>query len=135
MSEKHTPDPSEPDSAWQYASWGAEPTNIHVTVNTKEPEEPAWDWSWLGLRDNAWTALLGFWPGAIWARVLTQVHTEQGLAGAWFMGGAGVVVAVTRFVQRRTWTRRTAVWTAVFGVVLALPAFDGLVFVLTGGSR
>jgi len=135
MSENHIPDPSEPDSAWQYASWGAEPTNIHVTVTTEKPEEPAWDWSWLNLWTNSWTAALGFWPGAIWARVLGDVHAQQSLDGAWFMGGASVLVTAVRFGQRRSWIRRTVLWIAVLGCIFALPVFDAMVNVLTGGGR
>lgn len=126
-----TPDPP---NYPPYASWGPEP-EIHVHVTTEKADEARWDFAWLHLPANLWTAALGFWPGAIWARVLGDVHEQQSLAGAWFMGGAGVVVAVTRFVQRRTWSRRTAVWIAVIGVILALPAFTSVVNILTGGVR
>jgi hypothetical protein len=108
---------------------------LHVTVTTEEPEEPRWDFSWLNIPANAWTALLGFWPGVIWARVLHDVLTEQNASGAWFMAGSAIVVTGIRFYQRRTWTRRTLLWAAVLGCALSLPIFDGLVHVLTGGGR
>jgi hypothetical protein len=112
-----------------------EPPDIHVYFTTDKPEEPHWDFSWMQLSTNAWTAALAFIPANIWAKVLNDVHTQQDLSGAFFMAGAGVVVTVTRFVQKRTWTRRTLVWISVLGAIFALPVFSAMVHVLTGGGR
>jgi hypothetical protein len=117
-----------------YASWGPEP-EVHVHITAEKAEEPAWDWRWLQLGVNAGTAALAYLPAIVWARVLTDVHTQQGLAGAWFMAGGAVVVSVTRFVQKRNWTRRTLVWVAVLGGTFALPVFAEMVNILTGGAR
>lgn len=134
MSENAAPPPDYPPP---YAPWGPA-LEVHVTVTTEAPEKPAeprWDFSWLNFPTNAWTALLGFWPGTVWARVLNDVLIEQDASGAWTMAGAAIVVTGLRFYQVRTWTRRTLLWAAVLGCALSLPIFDGLVHVLTGGGR
>lgn len=130
-------DTPEPPYYPPYAPWGPEP-EVHVTVITEAPEKPAeprWDFSWLHVSTNLWTALLAFWPGTVWARVLHDVLTEQDASGAWTMAGAAVLVAGIRFYQLRTWTRRTLLWAAVIGCALSLPVFEGLVTALTGGAR
>lgn len=135
MNDHDIPDPPEPNYPPRYASWGPEPTNIHVTVSPEKVEEPAWDWRWLQLGINAGTAALAYLPAIVWAKVLNDVLAQQGLNGAWTMGAAGVLVTAIRFGQRRTWTRRTMVWIAVLGCVFALPVFNAMVNVLTGSGR
>jgi hypothetical protein len=130
-------DTSEPSNYPPYASWSPDPeVHVHITTEAAEkPQEPAWDWSWMQLTTNAWTAALAFIPANIWAKVLNDVHTQQDPSGAFFMAGAAVVVTSVRFYQRRNWMRRTLVWVAVLGAVFALPVFTAMVHVLTGGGR
>lgn len=127
-------DTPEPPNYPPYASWSPDP-EVHVHITTDKPEEPAWDWSWMQLTTDAWTAALAFIPANIWAKVLHDVATQQGLDGAWFMGGASILVTAVRFGQRRNWMRRTMLWIAVLGCIFALPVFDAMVHVLTGGGR
>lgn len=123
----------EPPNYPPYASW-SEP-EVHVHITPEKPEEPGWDFSWMQLSTNAWTAALAFIPANIWAKVLNDVHTQQDLSGAFFMAGAAVVVTSVRFYQRRNWMRRTMLWIAVLGAVFALPVFSAMVHVLTGGGQ
>jgi hypothetical protein len=112
-----------------------EPPDIHIHFTADKPEEPRWDFSWMNLSTNVWTAALAFVPANIWARVLHDVHVQQGLAGAFFMAGAAVTATGVRFAQKHAWTRRTLLWIAVLGAVFALPVFAAMVDLLTGGGR
>lgn len=124
----------EPPNYPPYASWSPDP-EVHVHITTDKPEEPRWDFSWLNIPTNLWTAALAFVPANLWAKVLHDIATQQGSDGAWFMGAAGVLATAVRFGQRRTWTRRTMLWIALLGCVFALPVFSAMVNVLTGGGR
>ncbi|MET9510777.1 hypothetical protein ABZX62_20345 [Streptomyces flavidovirens] len=116
-----------------YNAW-AEP-EIHVHLTSETAEESRWDFGWIQPWTNTWTAALAFVPANLWASVITDVRVTQSLGGAWVIGGVGFTVAVVRFVQQRTWPRRTLLWIAVLGAFLALPVFSSLVTVMTGGGR
>ncbi|MEV1096466.1 hypothetical protein AB0I87_13475 [Streptomyces sp. NPDC049952] len=128
MTETPPPPNYPPNSAW------TEP-EIHVHFAPEPAEESRWDFSWIQPWTNTWTATLAFVPASLWASVIHDVHEVQSLGGAWFMAGAGLAIAVARFVQKRSWPRRTLVWIAVLGAFLSLPVFSTLVDVMTGGAR
>ncbi|MBL1104925.1 hypothetical protein JK361_10015 [Streptomyces sp. 5-8] len=110
-------------------------THVHVRFTHDEPEKSRWDWSWLQLGKNLGAIGCAWIPANIWAVTLNDVQCEQSAAGAWVMGGALLTVTVIRFIQYRGFLNRFFVWTAVLGMVLALPVFTAVVDVMTGGGR
>ncbi|MDC2953367.1 hypothetical protein PO587_02735 [Streptomyces gilvifuscus] len=128
------PDP--PDYPPYSTGWGGpEETHVHVHLTQDEPETKRWDLSWIQPGKNLGAIGCAWIPANIWAATLNDVTREQGVSGAWVMGGFALTVAVIRLVQNRRFFHRFLVWTAVLGMVLALPVFTTVVDVMTGGGR
>ncbi|MGW4437034.1 hypothetical protein ACWELO_14925 [Streptomyces sp. NPDC004596] len=110
-------------------------THVHVHFTSDEPEMSRWDWSWLQIGKNLGALACAWVPATIWAATLHDVQRGQSAGGAWVMRRVVLTVTVIRFVQHRGFFNRFFVWTAVLGVVLALPVFKAVVTVMTGGGR
>ncbi|MFF3558950.1 hypothetical protein ACFYXS_02760 [Streptomyces sp. NPDC002574] len=128
MTDNKTPDPPEPSG---YAAWTEPEIHVHLT----HTEESRWDFSWMKIGKNLGAATAAFIPANIWASALHDVQREQSIEGAWFMAGAGLVIALVRFAHHRGFFSRTLLWIAVLGGFLALPVFSSVVDIMTGGGR
>jgi hypothetical protein len=128
------------------------PHGADVSVVEAEPGRPWWRPAYT-LRTAILTAAglvplpsIGA-PAAHWALTLGDVAAEQSMGGAWVIAAAAVggALANDRRVRNRPgrwddeehawrpgWLARALLCAAISGAALALPLFDGLVYVLTG---
>ncbi|MFI5979172.1 hypothetical protein [Streptomyces sp. NPDC051452] len=124
--------PPRPDYPPYSTGWADPETHVHVHLTNDEPQEDRWDFSWLQVGRNTKAIVVSIVTSPWWAAALRDVHKEQGMAGAWFMGWAVMGGAIFFDHARQRFLTRVLLWTAVLGAVEALPVFSELVHLLTG---
>ncbi|MFH8369176.1 hypothetical protein [Streptomyces sp. NPDC018031] len=140
MTEPHAfpPPPQRPPTIGRTTWWTNQPAEPRVVIVTADPpaaEAPGRRFLPDGWRWRPLAALAATGPGTWWAQQLADPELSTG--GAMVLCGLTITISAALDLARGQWLTRVALYSAVLGTALALPArpvLTVITYLITGVS-